>query len=137
MSFVVYDIALLLLFLLLIGIFLYRGKKNIQKDGILLLYKTKWGINLIHRIGKEHEKLLNVLSYVSIIVGYFLMGGVLYLFGKIVYIYTALPQVVQAIKIPPILPLFPYLPQAFKLSFLPPSHFTYWVIIIAIIAIPH
>lgn len=137
MSFIIYDIVLLSIFLLLIGIFLYRGKKNIRKDGILLLYKTKWGINLIHRIGEKHKKLLHVLSYVSIFVGYALMASILYLFGKIVYIYTALPQIVQAIKIPPILPLFPYLPQAFKLDFLPPFYFTYWIIIIAIIAIPH
>jgi membrane-associated protease RseP (regulator of RpoE activity) len=35
------------------------------------------------------------------------------------------------------MPLIPYLPQLFKIDFLPPFYFTYWIIIIAIIAIPH
>jgi len=35
------------------------------------------------------------------------------------------------------MPLVPYIPQLFKLSFLPPFYFIYWIIIIAIIAIPH
>jgi membrane-associated protease RseP (regulator of RpoE activity) len=33
--------------------------------------------------------------------------------------------------------LIPYLPQAFKLNFLPPFYFIYWIIILAIIAITH
>jgi len=61
----------------------------------------------------------------------------LYLFGKLIYIYVAYPSVVRQIKIPPIMPLIPYLPQAFKLDFLPPFYFTYWILIIAVIAITH
>ena len=65
------------------------------------------------------------------------MGAMLYLFGKIVWIYVLNPEIVRAIKIPPIMPLIPYLPQAFKLNFLPPFYFVYWILIIAIIAIVH
>jgi membrane-associated protease RseP (regulator of RpoE activity) len=35
------------------------------------------------------------------------------------------------------MPLIPYLPQMFKLSFLPPFYFSYWIIVLAIIAITH
>jgi membrane-associated protease RseP (regulator of RpoE activity) len=35
------------------------------------------------------------------------------------------------------MPLVPYLPQAFKLNFLPPFYFTYWIIILAVVAIFH
>jgi membrane-associated protease RseP (regulator of RpoE activity) len=91
----------------------------------------------IDRIGKKYKKTLKFLSYVSITCGYFLMGFMLYLFGKMVYLYIAYPAVVKAIKVPPITPLIPYLPQMFKLDFMPPFYFTYWILIIALIAITH
>jgi membrane-associated protease RseP (regulator of RpoE activity) len=65
------------------------------------------------------------------------MVSMLYLFGKIIYIYVAYPSIVRSIKIPTITPLVPYLPQVFKLDFLPPFYFTYWIVILAIIAITH
>ncbi len=137
MSFLKYDIALLVLFALFVFIFLYRNKKNLKKEGLLFLYKTKWGIKLIDKTAKTFPKTLKALSYVSISVGYLLMAGMLYLFGKIVWIYITAPNVVQAIKVPPIMPLIPYLPQAFKLDFLPPFYFIYWIIVLAVIAISH
>jgi membrane-associated protease RseP (regulator of RpoE activity) len=137
MSFLVYDLVFLGIFILLLGIFLYRKRKGVKRDGLLLLYRTKWGINLIHRIGKKYQKTLKVLSYISVTVGYALMVGVLYIVGRIVWIYVLNPGgIVQQIKIPPITPLIPYLPQIFKLN-LPPFYFTYWIIIIAVIAIFH
>ena len=94
-------------------------------------------MKLIDRIGKKYKKTLKFFSYVSIGIGYILMGSMLYLFGKIIYVYIAFPSIVRAIKIPPITPLVPYLPQAFKLDFLPPFYFTYWIVILAIIAVTH
>ncbi len=131
------DITLLVLFIIFLSIFLYRKKKNLKKEGLLFLYKTKWGMRIIDKVGKKYKKTLKVLSYVSIFIGYILMVSVLYLVGKIVYLYIAYPQIVKAIKIPPIMPLIPYLPQVFKLDFLPPFYFTYWIIILAVIAIAH
>jgi membrane-associated protease RseP (regulator of RpoE activity) len=137
MNFLIYDIALLVIFVAFVAHFLIKNKKNLSRDGLLYLYRTKWGMNLINRIGKKYQKSLHFLSYVSITVGYLLMAGMLYLFGKIVYLYVAYPSIVQAIKIPPIMPLIPYLPQAFNLDFLPPFYFIYWIVILAIIAITH
>ncbi|MDP2673049.1 MAG: M50 family metallopeptidase, partial [Nanoarchaeota archaeon] len=70
-------------------------------------------------------------------VGYLLMAGMLYLFGKIVWVYLSAPEIVREIKVPPITPLIPYLPQAFKLDFLPPFYFIYWIVVLAVIAISH
>lgn len=137
MNFIVYDIALLVIFAVVIAIFLIRNRKNLKREGLLFLYKADWGIKLINRIGKKYEKILRVLSYVSIGVGFLLMAGIFYLFGRIIWIYIFNPSIVRAIKVPPILPLFPYLPQVFKLDFLPPFYFTYWILIIAIVAIVH
>ena len=137
MNFTIYDISLLVIFVVFTSIFLYTHRKNLKREGLLFLYKTSFGIKLINRIGNKYKKTLNVLSYVSIALGFSLMIAMLYLFGKMVWIYVFNSQLVQLIKIPPITPLLPYLPQIFKLNFLPPFYFIYWIIIIAIVAIIH
>lgn len=137
MEFIFYDIFLLLAFAILVSIFLYTRKKNLKREGLLLLYKTSWGIKLINYIGKRNKRLLKVLSYVSIILGYILMVTMVYLFAKILWVYLFSPDIIRAVKIPPIMPLIPYLPRLFNLSFLPPFYFIYWIIILAIVAIPH
>lgn len=138
MTFVIYDIILLVLFILFISLFLYTRRKNLKREGLLFLYKTSWGIKLINTIGKKYQKTLKFLSYVSITLGYFLMAGMVYLFGKIFWIYATNPNnIVEAIKVPPIVPLVPYLPQIFNVDFLPPFYFTYWILILVIIAVTH
>lgn len=137
MNLAVIDITLLILFIIGVSIFLYKKRKNLKREGLLFLYKTGVGIKIINKIGKKYEKLLNVLSYVSIFLGFCLMASVLYFFGKIVWVYMFQEAVVQAIKVPPIMPLIPYLPQIFKIDFLPPFYFIYWIIILAIVAITH
>lgn len=137
MNFMILDLILLGIFLIAIVSFLIIKRKNLKKDGLLFLYRTNWGVKLIKNSGEKHKKLLEVLSWIAIILGYLLMIGMLYLFIKILWLYLFNADAVRAIKVPPIMPLIPYLPQIFKLSFLPPFYFTYWIIILAIIAITH
>ena len=132
-----YDIILLIVFSSFIVWFLYTKRKNLKREGILYLYKTSWGIKLINYVGTKYKRTLKVLSYISIGIGYILMIGIIYLFAQIIYLYAAFPGIVRAIKIPPIMPLIPYLPSIFKLDFLPPFYFTYWIVILAIIAVTH
>ncbi len=135
MSFIIYDIILLISFAIFVSIFLYIKRKNLKKEGLLFLYRTKWGIKLIDYVGKKCNKSLKILSYISIGLGYILMLGMLYLFGKIFWIYIFNQDVVRAIKVPPIMPLIPYIDKV--VPFLPSFYFIYWVIILAVIAIPH
>lgn len=137
MNIMFWDLSLLAIFLIFVSIFLYRKRKKLKREGLLFLYHTKWGINLINKIGKKHHKALKVLSYLSVFVGYILMILMVYLFIKILMVYIFQSDLVRAIKIPPITPLIPYLPQIFKLDFLPPFYFSYWIIILAIVAITH
>ena len=137
MNVIFWDLFLMGLFLAFVVSFLIRKRKKIKRDGLLYLYHTKWGINWIDKVGTKYKKTLKVLSYFSVWIGYILMAGMIYLFGRIVYIYAFHSDIVRAIKIPPIMPLIPYLPQMFKLNFLPPFYFTYWIIGLAIIAITH
>ena len=135
MSFIIYDIALLIAFALGIGIFLFAKKNNLKKEGLFILYKTSWGIKLINYVGTKYKKTLHVLSYISIVVGYFLMAGIVYMVGKIVWIYVMVPRVVEQLKVPPIMPLIPYIDK-FVEGF-PPFYFIYWIIILSIIAVTH
>lgn len=136
-NFMAYDISFLIVFAISVSIFLYSRRKNLKREGLLYLYRAGWGIKLINFVGKKYKKTLKVMSYFSIATGYFLMVAMFYLLGKIVYLYIAYPSIVREVKIPPITPLIPYLPQVFKLDFLPPFYFTYWILIIAIVAISH
>ena len=136
-GFFYYDLIFLILFTLGVVIFLYKRKKNLKREGIMYLYRTQLGIKFINYVGGRYKRTLNVLSYVIIATGYILMGLMLYLLGQIAYIYLSNPDVVRAIKIPPLIPLVPYLPSMFKIDFLPPFYFTYWIITIAVIAVFH
>lgn len=131
------DLSLLAIFIVFIGTFLYTHRKKLQKDGWLYLYRTKWGLRLIKKTGEKYRKTIHFLSYVSVALGYLLMAGMIWMFARIVHVYVSQPQIVSAIKIPPIMPLIPYLPQMFKLDFLPEFYFVYWILILAIIAITH
>jgi membrane-associated protease RseP (regulator of RpoE activity) len=135
MSFIWYDLALLVTFLVFVSFFVYSRKKKIQKEGLLLLYKTPWGIKFINKIGKKYKRTIKVLSWASIISGYLLMAGMTYLVYNIIKIYLFNRDIVRAIKVPPIMPLIPYIDKI--VPGLPSFYFFYWIVIIIIIAIPH
>lgn len=137
MNFTTYDIVLLVIFVVFISIFLFIRRKNLKREGLLFLYKTGFGIKLINKVGNKYKKILSIFGWVSIMLGFLLMIGMLYLFGKMVWLYVFNAPLIKLIKIPPITPLLPYLPQIFKLNFLPPFYFIYWIVIIAIVAITH
>ncbi|MFH1626590.1 MAG: site-2 protease family protein [bacterium] len=132
-----YDIIFLALFATLISIFLYINRKNLKKEGLLLLYRTKLGLKIIDYIGGKYQKTLKFLSYVTIGLGYLLLIGAIYLVGKIVWIYIAIPQIVTTLKVPPIMPLIPYIDKIAPGLGLPAFYFTYWIVILAIIAVTH
>ncbi len=135
MAFIIYDLILMVLFVTVMAIFLYSKRKNLKREGILLLYRTKLGIKLINYTGNKYKKTLKALSYISISMGYFLMVVAVYFVGKIVWVYIAYPSVVRKIKVPPVMPLVPYIDKV--VPGLPEFYFIYWIIIIAIIAIAH
>ncbi len=53
------------------------------------------------------------------------------------YIYLSSPALVKALRVPVLTPLFPYVDRLFGSDVLPPFYFTYWILVIAIIAISH
>ena len=137
MSFYIYDVSFLVIFSLLVGIFLYKRRHNLKREGIMYLYKTKVGIKFIDYVGTKYKRAISVYGFIGIIVGYLLMVSMIWFLYKLLYIYLFVPEIVRQIKIPPLMPLIPYLPRAFNIDFLPPFYFTYWIISIAVIAIFH
>lgn len=137
MNFIFYDLIFLALFVIFFSYFLHSGKKNLKREGALILYRTAWGMKLIDYIGKKFTKTLSVLSYISIAIGYILMVSVLWMIWIILKIYLFQPDLVRAIKVPPILPLFPYVDKIVPNLGLPSFYFTYFIVIIAIVAITH
>lgn len=136
-SFVIYDLMFLAIFSVALGIFFYKRKANFKIEGIAYLYRTKLGIKFIEWTSKKFPKTLRRMQYIVIASGYVLMSAMIYLLVKFSLLYLSSPIAAKALKVPVIIPLVPYLPELFNLDFLPPFYFTYWIIILAIIAIPH
>ncbi|MEK6820711.1 MAG: site-2 protease family protein [Nanoarchaeota archaeon] len=137
MSFFVYDLIFLIVFCSVLVLFLLKRRKKLQREGILILYRTKLGIKIINYIGNRYRKFLNAIGYLVIFVGYALMISMLALLFQLVYLFWKFPEFIRAVKIPPIMPLIPYIPEIFKVDFLPPFYFTYWIIVLVIAAVSH
>jgi len=137
MSFVLYDLTFLSLFIILGAIFLYRRRQKLDRQGLLYLYRTKIGLKIIENTSKKYEKILRPLQYLIILSGYVLMIFMVYALVKFSYLYLTSPLVAQALRVPILTPLFPYVDRLFGSGLLPPFYFTYWIITIAIIAISH
>ena len=58
MSFLIYDLSFLAVFVIFVASFLYSKRKNLKKEGLLFLYKTTWGLKLINRVGTKYKKAL-------------------------------------------------------------------------------
>jgi membrane-associated protease RseP (regulator of RpoE activity) len=131
MKFLYYDLIFLAAFCIFVFVFLRINRKKIQREGIVFLYRTKVGLKFIDSIAKKFKKILDSVGWVSIILGFIMMVLMFYLLIQTIILTAAIPM-----SAPPILPLFPYVPQAFNLP-LPPFYFTYWIVIIVIIAVVH
>lgn len=137
MSFITYDITFLVLFTLAVALFLYQRRDNLKREGLLYLYRTKLGLRVIEWTSKRFAPLLRPLEYVVIASGYILMLAMLYVLARLSYFYLTSSAFVEQLRVPVLTPLVPYIDRLFAVDFLPPFYFTYWIIIIALIAIPH
>jgi len=133
MSFIFYDIIFLILFVIGVAAFLYKHRKNVEVESkIIFLYKTRMGLDTIDRIGKKYPRFLNFMSYLIIATGYVMMTFSFLFLIYFVYFMIKSPVVSRVI---PIMPLVPYVTSVYPN--LPPFYFTYWIIVIAIIAVGH
>ena len=141
MEFIYYDLIFLFAFVLFVIIFLYRKRKNLERQGAIYLYKTKLGIKFIDRFAEKREKALHIIKYFSISMGYLLMAGILFLIGYSTYSYITKFQELISLnldKTPPVMLLLPYFPKIFGVqSFFPEFYFTYFIVSILVVAVVH
>lgn len=136
-AFEVYDLIFLAIFIVFVVIFLSVRRKNLDRQGILFLYKTKLGISFIDWFAKVFKSPLRVIQYIVLASGYALMIGIIWLLGKSTYLYLT-TSIAQVIRAPPVFPVIPYFPKIFGLeSLFPPLYFTYFIIALGIIAVVH
>jgi len=138
MSFVIYDVIFMVLFTIFAIAFIYTRKHNLQKQGILYLYRTQLGIKFIEWTSKKYSKILRPLEYLVVASGFLLMVVAVWLIITTVYIYLKSPFITQIVSAPPVFPIFPYFTEFFDLeSLFPPFYFTYFAVVLAIIAVSH
>lgn len=136
MSLIAYDLSFLVLFTLAVVIFLIIERKKLVREGLMFLYKTQIGVKFMDKIAKKYPKTLKFFSYVIILTGIILMIASIYFIFDILKMFMN-PAFVKIVKIPPITPLIPYMDTIFRVTWLPPLYFTYWIIAIALVAIFH
>jgi len=137
-GFWIYDVGFMILFSAFVAWFLNYHKKNVSREGIIFMFRTKFGIKAIKYIGDNFKQMLHGIKYLIVGVGFVLMGAMLWMLGQTVSIYLLHPEITKLIKAPPIAPLIPYFPKLFGMeSFFPPFYFTYFIIALAIVAIVH
>jgi len=137
-AFWIYDVSFLILFSVFVAWFLNSRKKDLSREGIIFMYRTKLGIRAINYVGDHFKKTLNSLKYLIIAVGFVLMGTMIWMLGKTVLIYSLHPEITKIMKAPPIAPLIPYFPKLFGMEqFFPPFYFTYFIVALAIVAVAH
>ncbi len=137
-NFWIYDVSFLILFSIFVVWFLSSRKKDLSRDGIVFMYRTKFGIKAINYIGDKFKKTLYSLRYFIIGLGFALMGVMLWMLGQTVSLYLMHPEITKLIKAPPIAPLIPYFPKLFGMqNYFPPFYFVYFILALAVVAIVH
>ncbi len=139
MGFMTYDLVFLALFTLAVVFFLYTRKKNLERQGIMYLYKTKLGMRIIENFSDRFARILRPMRYVIVGVGYFLMAAVMWLLVEQTYIYfDKFDLFAEVVSGPPVMLLLPYAPKLFGYSsVLPPLYFTTFIIAFLIAVVPH
>jgi len=102
-SFVVYDLIFMSVFILFIILFLTRNKKNLTRQGLMFLYRTQFGVRFIDKFAKRFEKVLKPMRYVVLFSGYMLTITIVWLIGRTTHLYLTTP-IAEFIRAPPIAP---------------------------------
>ena len=94
-NFWIYDVSFLILFSIFVVWFLSSRKKDLSRDGIVFMYRTKFGIKAINYIGDKFKKTLYSLRYFIIGLGFALMGVMLWMLGQTVSLYLMHPEITK------------------------------------------
>ncbi len=127
------DIILATIFILFIGYYLFKNKKNVKMERIAFpllyafLYRGDFGIERMKRFAQKHKEAIKIFGYCSIGFGFFGMILAVLMIAYVVYSLVTAPQV-QAVA--PFLP-FVDIPVLGYISF------THWILTIFLIVLVH
>ena len=104
----VMDNGWIILFYLLIILVIYLNRKKFMFEAkIIAMYRAKWGIPLMERIGKKHAELVKMIALVGIGVGFVGMVAIVYYMLSGIYSALFVPSapatfslVIPGVKIP-------------------------------------
>lgn len=57
-----------MIFILILGLALFKDRKNIKFEGLLLIRRTKKGKRFIEKVARKHKRFWNILGFVAIII---------------------------------------------------------------------
>lgn len=124
-----FDLLFAILFYGVILLFYLSHKERFKVQGkVFFLYPTHIGIRLMDKIAKTFPRVLKVLSYVSIFVGFTGMGYIFYILIKGTFSLFFVPSAAPAVA--PVLP-------GVKIPGAPVLSFFHWIISIFVVATVH
>ena len=97
-SIYIYDIGFLIIFSLFVFLFLHKRRKNLKKEGIMYLYRTRVGIKFIDYVGTKYKKFLTVYAFLGVVVGYLLMASMIWFLYKLLECLRISPSVSSIIE---------------------------------------
>jgi len=117
-----------ILVILALIILILKDKKNIKREGIVFIRRSKFFVKNIEKFGTKHEKILNIFGNISVVIGFLISLFSLYFLITLLFIKVKAP----AIQI--ILPSLPGICESNIFLCLNPI---YWIVIILIVAFSH
>ncbi len=129
-----YDLLFLVIFgsILLVVMLLNKKRTELQKIAFpflyMIIYRTKLGLNKMDKLASKFPRSLNILSYVSITIGYLGMAFIIFFLFKGAYefLFLDMPSPVGLV-----------LPGVETIPGLPKLSFFHWIITIFILASVH
>jgi len=119
-------------FILILFVFFYKDRKNVKRESILLLRRTKHGKKLLIRLGNRFPRFWKILGYAAVGVGFVASIYFLYAIGENLFkLITGEIKVGAGLVIPSLTQDVAVGPGYFAIPF------WYWIISIALLFIVH
>jgi Zn-dependent protease len=131
---------ILLIASLCIGLFILINRKKFKFEGLklfgwpilfLALYQSTWGIDTVRKIAQKHNKLIKILGYVCIVIGFIMM---------LLMSYLLVSQVVSALHKPEIAKTQPSIMMVLPIPNVKYAIYVplvYWILTLFIVAFIH
>lgn len=128
------DLILLLVFAILLGCIMYFNRQRVALEKIafpliyIVMYKTKWGLELMDKLAKRFPRFTRVFGFLGVIFGFLTMAAIFVLLTVKVYdfLFNNTPT-----------PIAPLLPGIQTVPGVPVLGFWHWIISIFVLAVVH